>query len=47
MSEFYSITSILGIVGAITGIIALFISYCTYRSAKPKLKAEKFDNKLR
>lgn len=33
-----TLTQILGITGAITGVLALIVSYRTYTSAKPKLK---------
>jgi hypothetical protein len=40
MSEFPSIDSALGIIGTVTGIIALFISYWTLKKEKPHLKVE-------
>jgi len=38
MSEFSNINLVLGIVGTVTGISALFISYWTYRKENPHLK---------
>lgn len=38
MSEYSNINLVLGIVGTVTGIIALFISYWTYRKENPRLK---------
>ena len=40
MSEYSSITLVLGIVGTITGIIALFISFWTARKENPRLKGK-------
>lgn len=40
LAEFPDINSILGIIGTITGIIALFISYWTFRAERPKLTAK-------
>ena len=40
MTEFPNINSILGIIGTITGIIALFISYWTFRAERPRLTAK-------
>ena len=38
MSEYSNINLVLGIVGTVTGIVALFISYWTYRKENPHLK---------
>jgi type II restriction/modification system DNA methylase subunit YeeA len=38
MSEFSSINIALGIIGTVTGAIALFISFWTLRKEKPRLK---------
>jgi hypothetical protein len=40
MSEYSSITLVLGIVGTITGIIALFISFWTARKENPRLRGK-------
>jgi hypothetical protein len=40
MSEFPTITLVLGLIGTVTGIIALLISYWTYRKEKPNLEVE-------
>lgn len=37
MSEFPPFNLALGIIGTITGVIALLVSYWTYRNAKPRL----------
>ena len=43
-----SLTQILGVTGAITGVLALLVSYRTYANAKPKLKVtvKKCEHKL-
>jgi len=38
MSEFPTFNLVLGIIGTITGVIALLVSYWTYRNAKPRLE---------
>lgn len=38
MSEFSTVNLVLGIIGTITGAIALFISYWTYRKENPRLE---------
>jgi hypothetical protein len=38
MSEFPTFNLVLGIIGTITGVVALLVSYWTYRNAKPRLK---------
>jgi hypothetical protein len=40
LTEFSNVSSILGIIGTITGIIALFISYWTFRAERPRLTAK-------
>lgn len=40
MSEYQTTNMILGIIGTITGTIALIISYLIYRKEKPNLKLE-------
>jgi hypothetical protein len=40
LSEYPAITLVLGLIGTVTGIIALLISYWTYRKEKPNLETE-------
>jgi hypothetical protein len=45
LTEFPNVSSILGIIGTITGIIALFISYWTFRAERPRLTAKMLECK--
>jgi hypothetical protein len=45
MSEFPTFNLALGIIGTLTGAIALIISYITYRREKPNLKIEVLESK--